>query len=154
MLRKPYTMISHRGSAFASSLSIRCDHQTTLSTSVLCFSDHSTLKEDCHRDLYSCKRCYSIDNSVDLLKVPQLDSSCVFISSCRNVLLVLPTESNFQTDIDVELKRETTNTPAEWRRRWSAWISRCSLHNEKAECKDVISHRMHLHLPSCRRRCF
>ena len=147
-------MISHRGSAFASSLSIRCDHHTPLSTSVLCFSDHSTPKGDCHRDLYSCKRCYSTDNSVDLIKSPQLDTSRAFIDSSRNILLVLPTESNFQIDIDVELKRETTNTAAEWRRRWSAWISRCSLHHEKAECKDVISHRMHLHLPSCRRRCF
>ena len=137
-------MISHRGSAFASSLSIRCDRHTPLNTFVLRFSDYSTQKEDCHRDLYWCKRCYSTDNLVDLRKV----------SSIHNVLLVLPTESNFQIDTDVELKREETNTAAEWRRRWSAWISRCSLHHEKAECKDVVSHRMHLHLPSCRRRCF
>ena len=152
MLRKPYTMISLRGSAFASSLSIRCDHHTQLSTSAFHLLDHSTLKEDSHCDCYS-NSYYSRDNLSDLDNVTNLDG--IYCATCRsrNISPVLPTLSTFHLNLEFELEREITKTAAEWGRRWSAWIPRC-LHDEKAECKDVISHRMHLHLPSCWRRCF
>ena len=152
MLRKPYSMISLRGLAFASSLSIRCDHHTQPSTSVQNLLDHSSLKEDCHCDCY-CNLYYSRDNLSDLNNVGKFYGHWAACHSC-NIGRVLPTELTFQLNLEFEPEREITKTAAGWGRRWSAWIPRCSLHDEKAECKDVISHRMHLHLPSCWRRSF
>ena len=152
-------MISHTGLALASSLCIR-DPNALLSTSVSCLSDHNSPKEHIHKTNNNYYYyCCSLDNktSDNLAEVPavtQVDNSNhSAICTCGDIDQALPQHNSLTFTFDLDLV--TCKTAAEWGRRWSAWIpTRCSVHHEKAECKDVISYRLHLYLPSCGRRRF